>query len=185
METKDSAKRNRNDKKRFFGQEVIEGIRDRTTRFLITSLLAVSVLCVTVFTYFAVHMNYKSSETISEIGKIYMSGMSEQVAMHFETTIGMRLSQLEEVVKMLPRDSADGPALRKQLAEQARLRDFEYLALYSREGDFEMIYGDQVRLMDPPPFLRSLNLGEKKAAVGKDALDKDIVLMGIPMDSGR
>ena len=182
METKDSAKRNRNDKKRFFGQEVIEGIRDRTTRFLITSLLAVSVLCVTVFTYFAVHMNYKSSETISEIGKIYMSGMSEQVAMHFETTIGMRLSQLEEVVKMLPRDSADGPALRKQLAEQARLRDFEYLALYSREGDFEMIYGDQVRLMDPPPFLRSLNLGEKKAAVGKDALDKDIVLMGIPMD---
>ena len=107
MKEKDSARMSRNNRTNDFGREVIEGIRNRATRFLIVSLLSVSVLCVTVFIYLAVHMNYKSSETIGKIGKIYMSGMSEQVAMHFETAIELRLSQLNELLETIQTEITD------------------------------------------------------------------------------
>lgn len=169
--------------KNYFGREVIEGIRNKATRFLMVSLLSVSVLCVIVFIYLAVHMNYKSSETIGKIGKIYMSGMSEQVAMHFETAIELRLSQLNELVGNLQSGITDEEELRQKLAKEAQIRGFEYLAFYSGDGDFDMIYGEKIRLMDPPPFLHSLDQGEKKVAIGKDESDADIVLMGVPVDS--
>ena len=169
--------------KNYFGREVIEGIRNKATRFLMVSLLSVSVLCVIVFIYLAVHMNYKSSETIGKIGKIYMSGMSEQVAMHFETAIELRLSQLNELVGNLQSGITDEEELRQRLAKEAQIRGFEYLAFYSGDGDFDMIYGEKIRLMDPPPFLHSLDQGEKKVAIGKDESDADIVLMGVPVDS--
>ena len=54
MKEKDSARMSRNNRTNDFGREVIEGIRNRATRFLIVSLLSVSVLCVTVFIYLAV-----------------------------------------------------------------------------------------------------------------------------------
>lgn len=169
--------------KNYFGREVIEGIRNKATRFLMVSLLSVSVLCVIVFIYLAIHMNYKSSETIGKIGKIYMSGMSEQVAMHFETAIELRLSQLNELVGNLQSGITDEEELRQRLAKEAQIRGFEYLAFYSGDGDFDMIYGEKIRLMDPPPFLHSLDQGEKKVAIGKDESDADIVLMGVPVDS--
>ncbi len=189
MKEKDSARMSRNNRTNDFGREVIEGIRNRATRFLIVSLLSVSVLCVTVFIYLAVHMNYKSSETIGKIGKIYMSGMSEQVAMHFETAIELRLSQLNELLETIQTEITDEEKLRQELTREARIRGFEYLAFYSSDGEFDMIYGNQIRLMDPPPFLHSLNQGEKKVAIGKDATEADIVLMGVPvtgqMSDGR
>ena len=156
------------------------GLRNKTIRFLSISLVSVAVLCVIVFVYFAVHMNRQSAETISQIGRIYMSNMSEQVAMHFETTIELRVSQIEALMETIqPERFGDGEELRKELAYNARARGFEYLAFYSDEGDFEMIYGEPLEVCDPQPFLKSLNDGEKKVAVGKDADDKDVVLMGV------
>ena len=77
-------------------------MKHKTIRFLFISLILVSVFCVYIFTSLAVRMNQKGAETISQIGEMYMSGMSQQVAMHFGTTIELRLSQVEALVDSVP-----------------------------------------------------------------------------------
>ena len=42
-----------------------------------------------------------------------------------------------------------------------------------------MLYGEPLQVVDPPPFLQSLNNGEKKVAVGVDAQGNNVVLMGV------
>ena len=55
-------------------------MHNKTTRFLTVSLILVSVLCIIVFSFLAIYMNGQSLDTISRVGTIYMSGMSEQMS---------------------------------------------------------------------------------------------------------
>ncbi len=153
-----------------------------TMRFFRFSVILVPVFCVLVFGFLAVVMNKRSSETISEIGTNYMAGMSQEISMHFETTMELRLSQVEALIKTNLPGNAQGQILRDSLTYSAQVRGFAYLALYSAEGSFDMIYGDSVELMDPKPFLESLSRGEKKIAVGTDAGNERVILLGIPAD---
>ena len=73
--------------------------KSEMTRFLTVSLVLISILTVFIFSFLAIYMNRRSMDTISEVGKIYMSGMSEQVSLHFATTIDLRLSQVEALVE--------------------------------------------------------------------------------------
>ena len=50
--------------------------KNKTTRFLTTSLIAVVLLCVCVFSFLTVHMNYESTQTINQVGTLYMSNRS-------------------------------------------------------------------------------------------------------------
>lgn len=72
--------------------------KDHTTQFLLGGLIIVAVLCICIFSYMAFHMERRSSETISQVGLTYMSGMSEQVSLHFETIMSLRLSQVRALV---------------------------------------------------------------------------------------
>lgn len=66
-------------------------MKNQTPRFLIFSLIVLVVLCAVVFSVLAVSMSVRTESTIEEVGQIYMTGMSEQIALHFRTTIGLRL----------------------------------------------------------------------------------------------
>lgn len=164
-------------------------IRKKTMKFLRNSVFFISALCIIIFSFMAVYMNGKSVETINGVGTIYMSGMSEQISLHFEKTVGLRLAQVEEMVDVTPSQEYDGKRMREELAYSARARGFSYLALYGQDGKFEMIYGEQVHVTDPEPFLKSLSDKDKKVAVGTDDTGEDIVLMGAPasyiMENGK
>lgn len=156
-------------------------MKNKTTKFLTISLIMVSILCICIFTFLALFMNKRSGDTITEVGSIYMSGMSEQIAMHFETTISLRLSQVDTLVdNVRPKDISDGKAMRELLAHNAKACGFEDLSFYSDEGTFETIYGGPMELVDSQSFLSSLRKGEKKVAVGYDASGNKIVLLGVP-----
>ena len=162
--------------------------KSEMTRFLTVSLVLISILTVFIFSFLAIYMNRRSMDTISEVGKIYMSGMSEQVSLHFATTIDLRLSQVEALVETHRPDRAS-EKLMEDLIYSAQARGFEYLALYSDDGDFQMLCGSELEVTDPEPFLESLNHGEKKIAVGTDTAGNKLVLMGVstdyPMESGE
>lgn len=164
-------------------------IKKKTMNFLRNSVFFISALCVVIFSFMAVYMNGKSIETINGVGTIYMSGMSEQISLHFEKTVGLRLAQVEEIVGVTPSQEYDRKTLREELSYNAKARGFSYLALYGEDGEFEMIYGDKVHVTDPKPFLKSLSKDDKKAAVGTDESGEDVVLMGAPasyiMESGE
>ena len=147
------------------------------TRFLTISLALVLLLTVCIFSFLAFFMSQKSADTISDVGNVYMTGMGEKVTQHFETTIQLRLSQVEALVQGFQPGSSPAGELRESLASNAMMRDFESLAFYSPSGEFDMIYGDKPVLADPEPFLASMNSGDRKVAVAStDHGEKDILL---------
>lgn len=165
-------------------------MKSKATRILLTSFIAVVSLCGAVFVFLTMSVNRKISTAVSDIGTIYMSGMSEQLARHFSTTIQMNIEQIQGIVNRTPADSVEyGEEMLEELRISGQVRDYDALALYTQDGEFEMIYGDQVTLTDPEPFLHSLRNGKSKVAVGTNALGDDIILMGepvnYPMGEGR
>ena len=74
-------------------------MKKRTIHFLIGSLIILIIVCTSVLSVFAITMSKKSERAINEVGTIYMSGMSERISMHFETTINLRLAQVETMIK--------------------------------------------------------------------------------------
>ena len=154
-------------------------MRNKIVRFLVTSVIMISVVCAAIFSFLAVYMNNQSTKTIEEVGNIYMSSMSEQISHHFGTTMSLRLAQVEAMVETSAPGSMEDQKLREELVYNARARGMEYLAFYSGDGTFEMLYGSHVKVTDPEPFLESMRKGEMKIAVGSDVDGNVIVLMGI------
>lgn len=156
--------------------------KKKTTRFIIVSFAFLLVVSIGVLSIFAFTMSKKSEETIDEIGKIYMSGMSEKISNHFETTIKLRMFQVEAIIRDVPPENAVyGNNLKAMLTKDGQIYDFSYLAFYSNDGEFEMIYGEPIQLSDPQPFLDSLRKDEKKIAVGRTINgEENIVMMSIP-----
>ena len=71
---------------------------DKAIRFLMISLVGITVLVIGLFALLSGYMNKKSTETIEEVGKLYMTGMNEQIVMHYETVIELRLSQVQAII---------------------------------------------------------------------------------------
>lgn len=168
-------------------------MKNKTIRLLTVSLIAILCICVLVFSFLASFLSGENTEMISKIGTIYMTGMNERIEMHFKTTIDMQLEQLENIMedisdKINTDADVNYETLTEELQHSAEGRNFQYLALYTGDGKFEMITGEQVALADPEPFWESMKKGEKKVAVGLDASENDIVLFGVeaalPMKDG-
>ncbi len=156
-------------------------MKNKTTRFLISSLVAVALLCVFVFSFLAFHMRAQSTRTINEVGALYMSSMSQQISKHFETTIGLRLNQLDALVQMIEADRIhDDAAMQEELVANAQTMDFSHLAFFTKSGTFQMLYGSSLKITDPDPFIESIIEGEKKVAIGTDQSGNNVVLLGIP-----
>ena len=153
---------------------------DKSIRFLIFSIIGVSVLIVGLFALLSAYMSKKSSETIEEVGKLYMNGMNEQIVLHYETIIGLRLSQVSAMAETAFTDTEDREGLLRDLEYSAAARGFSCLALCAADGELEMIYGDVSEVLDQEPFLRSMSLGEQRIAVGRGAQGDGVVLMGAP-----
>ncbi len=155
--------------------------KDKTTRFLTISLILVSILCVFVFSFLALFMGNRSRTTLNEVGTIYMSGMSEQVSLHFETTINLRLSQVRALTTTVPfQETVVTDSTRQLLAYNAQARGFDSLGFYLEDGTFDMIYGQSVELIDPEPFFYSLTNGQEKIAVASNASGEKVVILACP-----
>ena len=153
----------------------------KTSRFLLISLTLLFTLTVCIFSFLGFYMSHKSRETIRAVSQMYMSGISEQISMHFETTIGLRLEQLEALVKTVVSETIhEDPAMQQNLIENAQAREFTYLAFYRTDGTFDMLYGSPLEVVDQGPFLDSLSRGEQKVAIGNDAEDNRVILLGVP-----
>ena len=158
-------------------------MKNKVSRFLIISLVLLTLLCLLIFSVMVIHMDRKNFETLSEIGTQYMSGMSERVRMHFETTCLDRLTQVEVMVNTVSQEEyTDVAGLKAELEYVASARGFDHLAFYSKDGVFEMVYGSMIKVVDPEPFLESIQRGDKKIAVGEADNGEGLVLLGIPCE---
>ncbi len=149
-------------------------------RFLVYSLVGVFALILCIYIFVAFYINHRSAQTIEEVGKIYMESISSQFSLHYEVTVDTRLSQARALVSTIPPDSADKNELFSSLEYNAKARGFEYLSLYSGDGEFESIYGSRLSVDDPEPFKKSLQNDESKVAIGTDEKGNKVILLGVP-----
>ncbi|WP_305131183.1 HAMP domain-containing sensor histidine kinase, partial [uncultured Oscillibacter sp.] len=110
-----------------------------------------------------------------------MAGMNEQVSLHFETIIELRLTMAESIAHIAAGDGSNYGS-REEIEYGAKARHFLCAALYSPNGDLEMIYGDPVKLNHPEPFLDSLRSGERKAASAAGSSGDGVILFGVPCE---
>ena len=134
-------------------------------------------------------MSRKSEKAVYEIGQIYMSGMNEQMSRHFETVIKLRFDQVSGIVSVVSADNNDKEKLYEELVYRAQVRNFDYLALCSTEGDFQTLCGQSIQPLNPEPFVEALVRGEQRVALGSDPAGNLVVLFGVdatayPMQDG-
>ncbi len=154
----------------------------RTTRFLVGSFTLLLLISIGAFVSLSHYMNRVSEESIDKVGDLYMSGINGHIFSHFQTLIDLKLEQVESLTKIVPDDIQDVSDLHEELINRVRIRNFNYLALCTEDGQIEMLYGEKIQLTDPDPFFESLKKGEKKVAIGTDTAGNEIVLFGISVD---
>lgn len=65
----------------------------KTKKFLWISFLSVIIFCIVIFAWVYKYLGDKSEETVTEIGKIYMSEMNRQLEQKFSTIIELRIDR--------------------------------------------------------------------------------------------
>lgn len=134
-------------------------------------------------------MSRKSNKAINEVAQIYMSGMNEQMSRHFQTVIQLRFDQVSGIVSVVSVDNNEKEKLYEELVYRTKVRNFDYLALCSTEGDFQTLYGQSIQPLNPAPFVEALVRGEQRVALGSDSAGNIVVLFGVdatdyPMQDG-
>ena len=159
------------------------------THFLIGSFIGLIVFSIMVFSMLGIYMSRKSNKAINEIGQIYMSGMNEQMSRHFQNVIQLRFDQVSGIVSVVSADNNDKEKLYEELVYRTKVRNFDYLALCSTEGNFQTLYGQSIQPLNPEPFVEALVRGEQRVALGSDSAGNIVVLFGVdatdyPMQDG-
>ena len=118
-----------------------------------------------------------------------MAGMNEQMSRHFENVIKLRFAQVEGITSVVSAENNDRESQYEELVYRAQVRGFDYLAICSKEGNFETLYGESIQPINPAPFVEALQQGEQRVAVGVDAVGNEVVLFGVeadyPMQNGE
>lgn len=157
--------------------------KNTKTRFLLYSFAGLIIFSILAFSWLGVYMSRKSHEAFHQIGNIYMSGLSEEISRHFESVIKMRFDQVSGLVSIVRSDDYDDTEeLYEELVYRADVREFDYLALCSDDGHFEMLHGKPIYPLNPGPFLDVLRQGEQRIAIGTDSVGNKVVLFGVDAD---
>lgn len=153
-------------------------MKNKSTRFLVVSLVLVLVVCSGVFVSQAVHMDRESAATMLAIGEMYMSGTSEQATLHFGTIIETKLDQVRALGDDILLNGGEESTL---LSLRARNRGFDNVGFYLDDGTIDMLYGSRIVMPDFPAYVRSVENGERKIGLGSDAEGNRIILFGVPV----
>ena len=140
--------------------------KKHSANFLIISFIIIIIISIISMGVFSFALSNKSESVITELGNLYMQGISEEISMHFGTTIDFMLKQLETITK---NDYVSKLEYKDQLNEtleyEGKVRDIKCMALLSDSSEIEMIYGEQIHFADPDPFMKSMRAKEKKVAI--------------------
>ena len=162
---------------------------ERTKKTLLVSFLCMILLCILVFVWLVSFMSRKSEATISDIGIIYMSEMNKQMQEKFEAVVGIRVSQIEGIIRRnVPDTYVYGQEMVEELQLSASVREFAYLGLYTDDGKCETIYREPVEMIDAEAFFQSINNGENGVTNGTNSEGERLLLLGCsaeyPMKDG-
>ncbi|MDE7311794.1 MAG: response regulator [Eubacterium sp.] len=161
----------------------------KTKRFFMQSVISIFLLCIAVFIWLTIYMGRKTERAIRNTTSIYMSEMSQQVQEKFTAVIDLRLQQVEEIIQFNPpQNAAYGEDMRKELAENAKMRNFAYAGLYAPGKKMEDLYGSNVCLLNKSGTAYMMHPDAYAIAEGQDEAGNKLLLLGknaaYPMKGG-
>ena len=165
-------------------------MKRKTNRFLIASFSVLIAVCILILAVAFVIIAQKSDVAISEIGQLYMSAMARQTQQKFDTVLDLQISDIEGIVRRVsPESAVYGQDMIDQLALSAEVRNFTYLGLYTKDGQSETIYGEDVAYHDSKTFNAVLQDSRLRVFSGVNASgEKQLCLLidvQYPMSNGR
>ncbi len=157
-------------------------MKNKSLRFIMFGFLVMIVMGIGIVAGFVIYMSQRSNESVNEISMIYMGGMNNEIARHFETNINLRLSQMGTIIDNYPPQTAKyGDEMFEKLETIGQSCNFVSLSLFRADGESEVIYGDDMTLVgEESSFLESLNGDEKRIALARNALGEYYALLGVP-----
>lgn len=164
---------------------------DKKVKRLFWRSIAISVaVCLLVFVWLTHYMSYKTEASITEITDIYMAEVSRQIQQKFQSIIGLRLEQVEGILRTVPPETAaDREDLLEELQLRAEVRNFSYLGFLTEEGELVEIYGGDVKLKGGDDVIASLREDGNIVTEGKRGPEEKMLLLGkeasYPMEGGE
>lgn len=163
--------------------------KDPISRFLLYSFTGLLLFSILVFIFLGFYMNRESERAIYEVGNIYMSGMNEKISRNFENVIQLRFDQVYGITSVVSPENYNKQDLYEELIYRAQVRNFDYLALCSEEGELESLMGEPMQPINLLNFVEALKSKEDQIVIGTDVANNDVVLFAIqakyPMQDGR
>lgn len=157
--------------------------------FLTRSFLSIIAICIVVFVWMAVFMSYKTKDSIAEVSEIYMSETNIQLRQKFTSIVGLRLEQVEGMIRRTPPASSSYKIVMQELTTSAEVRNFSYLGFFNEQGELETVYGKKVQLANRDKFLEALENDDNVVEQGVDEDGEDVLILGrkaaYPMAGGR
>lgn len=163
---------------------------DKTKKMLLASFAILIAICFMVIVVQSAFMNYKSKETISEMGEIYMSETNRQLQQKFETVTKLWKEEGEGIIERTPPETVVyGKDMKDELALGAYVRGFTAMELYASSGEYEVIYGDHVTGENQLGINRLLEEQGSWISGGADQDGEKMILLAIeaayPMADGK
>ncbi len=156
-------------------------MKNRIRHFLVGGVIAVSIACIGVFLILTAFLNEQNENTITDLGNIYMSSMNNRISKHFESITDHRLSQMKALIEDIPPAyGGSKDELKEWLAYNGRARGYNSLAYCFNDARMEMIYGKQMVIANPESFLKVMERGEGRIAVGNNGDGKRVSLVCVP-----
>lgn len=165
-------------------------MEDKIYKFLRRSFISIFIVCIMVFGVMTFFMARKTEDTIKDVSKIYMSEMNMQIQQKFSSIVGLRLEQVEGIIKCIPQNSASyNDDMLEEMKTNAEVRNFMHLGFYTEDGEVETIYGQKVQIVNGDSVKESLKNDGSIVAEGIGEGGEKLLLLGktarYPLKNGK
>ena len=154
---------------------------------LLIGIVCGVIVCAAMFVILGVYMSFSSTKTINQAGELFMTGIGRQAVLRYNAVIDQRITMVKGLDQTY---ASDAENVNESLESAAEARLFNYLAFMDEDGNIEMVFGNQVILDDPEPFIASMRAHESKAAVATsvnadgNTAERRVVLIGCYTEDG-
>lgn len=161
----------------------------KTKRFLWCSAVIELIVCISVFVWLTVFMSRKTENTIVEVGEIYLSEMSRQIQQKFTSVVGLRLEQVEGVIRRTPPEAGEHDSVVEGLQTSAGIRGFVSLGFCAKDGTIENVYGKKMWFINPDDLEGRIANGDDIVEQGFSEDGEKLLILGkkaeYPMKDGE
>lgn len=152
-------------------------IKGKQLKIKLVAAMCISVMLFSLNIFF---IERESRKSIQNIGNIYMHNISEELVLHFTTIINSQFYIIAELITERNIIDSDKESLKEWLVKRTSTSKVAFLGLYSSDGKYDVIYGNDVEIDEEEAFIEALRKGNRKITSAVSSTGERLMLMGVP-----